>query len=295
MSQIINAFVGQLDSIPYRKELREICGSVTASILFQQILYRAKGAGFKPFYKFKQPCSHDLYKSGDSWCEELGFSKKEFDTALKRIAQKVGANDTKDKSAFFWYWTTQDRRTYFEANMEAITQALDNIFLSDQRGFRKSTKGDLAKSPKGILESDKRGFTYNTENTTKEYQRESAPEHENSFGYAPPIDPAYSDLHQSVIAQGIFPEDRERLARMLQTHSEELNLSLNRIPKKEQPDAIARFISDPKHNGLVSGPDLRRRFRNYAGSWARNNNNARTGAGTRHGAPVSTSARLKRY
>lgn len=72
-------------SIPYRKELREYTGSVTGSLLMMQLDYwfarHPDG-----FYKFLDPTpNHPDYKDGDSWTEELGFSKAEFRTAFDAI------------------------------------------------------------------------------------------------------------------------------------------------------------------------------------------------------------------
>lgn len=71
--------------IAYRPEWRPFTGSVKASILLQQIFFRWDKNDRKPFYKFKEPCGHHLYRTGDSWTEELGFTRTEFDTALKKI------------------------------------------------------------------------------------------------------------------------------------------------------------------------------------------------------------------
>ena len=62
--------------IIYRKELNKLTGSVTASILLQQLIFYASQKKYKPFYKFIEPCSNELYRKGDSWTEELGFTKR---------------------------------------------------------------------------------------------------------------------------------------------------------------------------------------------------------------------------
>ena len=82
-------------SIPYIKELKPYAGSITACILMQQLDYwlEKKPEGF---YKFKEPCKHELYSDGDSWCEELGFSAEEFDNAFLKIGIKY-----KSRTAFF--------------------------------------------------------------------------------------------------------------------------------------------------------------------------------------------------
>ena len=57
------------DVILYRKELNDITGGVTSTILLQQISYWWVKSGRKPFYKFIEPCGHERYKQGDSWVE----------------------------------------------------------------------------------------------------------------------------------------------------------------------------------------------------------------------------------
>lgn len=71
-------------TIPYSPELRSITGSVTASILMQQLDYWFSKMP-DGFYKFLSPCNNEAYKPGDSWEEELAFSADEFRTAFDRI------------------------------------------------------------------------------------------------------------------------------------------------------------------------------------------------------------------
>lgn len=71
-------------TIPYSPELRSIAGSVTASILMQQLDYWFSKMP-DGFYKFLSPCNNEAYKPGDSWEEELAFSADEFRTAFDRI------------------------------------------------------------------------------------------------------------------------------------------------------------------------------------------------------------------
>ena len=90
-----NIIADDKNLITYRPKLRAIGKSVTGVILLQQIMYRYKQNDYKPFYKFKAPCDHPAYTVGDSWCEELGFSQKEFDGALKGFAIKIKKGDNK--------------------------------------------------------------------------------------------------------------------------------------------------------------------------------------------------------
>lgn len=115
--------------ILYRKELNAITGSVTASILLQQIIYRSEKKG--KFYKFRQPCKHDKYQAGDSWLEELGFGLKEFDNALERIGFKEGNthNKLKREEALVIYYTDMDRLTWYWLNEEVLNKRLSEIYV----------------------------------------------------------------------------------------------------------------------------------------------------------------------
>jgi len=85
-------------TIPYRPEVAKVVGGIGAAILLQQIVYRANGNNFEAFYKFKEPCDHHLYRPGDSWTEELGFSRREFDNALSEIGVKHTAKVTMEQA-----------------------------------------------------------------------------------------------------------------------------------------------------------------------------------------------------
>ena len=72
--------------IPYIPELRSICNNNTnATLLLQQLEYwfAKKPNGF---YKFKKACKHhEDYRKGDSWCEEMCFTEREFIKAFDDI------------------------------------------------------------------------------------------------------------------------------------------------------------------------------------------------------------------
>lgn len=113
---VLNVIRQDQNIVIYRPEFRQIAGSVTASILLQQIIYRCGDKG--EFYKFKEPCKHKLSRGGDSWCEELEFSSEEFDTTLKKISTKVNKDsDLSNITTPVYYWTTIDRVTYYALNL----------------------------------------------------------------------------------------------------------------------------------------------------------------------------------
>jgi hypothetical protein len=135
------------DAIPYVKELREITGSVTAAILMQQLDYRFDRYP-DGFYKFLEPSEHSAYRAGDSWTEELGFSKEEFRNAFDKIGirymsrtQYLEANKTLDRFKGKFYCSVFDRKTgvttYFR-NHDLTDDTLDSL-VREKPGKRRSS------------------------------------------------------------------------------------------------------------------------------------------------------------
>ena len=125
---ILNIIANDNRMILYRPEWRKETGSVTASILLSQIIYRYDKAGRKAFYKFRQPCENKYYFDGDSWTEELGFSKKEFDNALKLIAKKITRKKSTEHDKPVEYWTEIDRRTYYKINEINLSAFIERVY-----------------------------------------------------------------------------------------------------------------------------------------------------------------------
>ena len=128
--------------VPYIKELRTIAGSVTATILWQQLDYWFAN---KPdgFYKFLEPCHNSAYRDGDSWTEELAFSKAEFRTAFKSIgiAYKSKGQFNKAKNKFinaqnkeFFFCSYHDKIkgiTMYFRNHERTDKKLDELLHNE--------------------------------------------------------------------------------------------------------------------------------------------------------------------
>ena len=129
--------------ILYRPELNRITESAAGSILLQQILFRYDANGDKPFYKFKQPCKHSKYKPGDSWCEELGFSRYEFDKSLSVFSQKVNKGTKRDPDALVWFWTDRERITWYEVNLSTLRKVVGQLYVKSTVNFSKSRPSTL--------------------------------------------------------------------------------------------------------------------------------------------------------
>ena len=132
-------------TIPYRAELARATGGVTSALLLQQVIFWWQVSEGRPFFKFKEPCcKHPAYRPGDSWTEELGFSRREFDAARGRIA-------TRRRSGMSWeqacaegrpviYWATPGRMTFYAINPVALAALLEAALTPPQIGAKVETK-----------------------------------------------------------------------------------------------------------------------------------------------------------
>lgn len=111
----------------YRPVLNKFTHSVIASLILNQAMYWAVKHG-NPFYKFKLPCGHPLYKDGDSWCEEMGLTRAEFDTGLKYLGQKISKKIIPDQEAFIWYWSDMDNKTYYCVNWGKVDRVIADAY-----------------------------------------------------------------------------------------------------------------------------------------------------------------------
>lgn len=120
--------------IPYVRELRAVTGSISAAVVMQQLDYwfiRYPDG----FYKFLEPTPNaPLYRHGQSWCEELGFTKDEFRTAFDKIGcrwpSKSRFEIAPDKFLDKFYASYVDRRTnltFYFRNHELVDLTLDRL------------------------------------------------------------------------------------------------------------------------------------------------------------------------
>ena len=158
--------------IPYHKEFRKIAGSVTATILWQQLEYWFSKKKGEPFYKFLEPLKIEKngYKIGDSWTEELGFSAFEFRAAFSRIGisykSKKEYNENNDKFQNMMYCSYYDkinRQTWYFRNQKLVETNLGRL--------RNSISGDEETQSREMKKLNPDIYTENTtENTTENPQ-----------------------------------------------------------------------------------------------------------------------------
>lgn len=116
--------------ISYYPRLNEVTGDVLASLLMTQLEYWFSKKP-KKFFKFAAPCEHRLYHEGDSWEEELGFSRGIFRTAFSRIGVTYKSRkaylQSKDKfqgKFYLSYYDRMSRLTYYKRNDELIERRM---------------------------------------------------------------------------------------------------------------------------------------------------------------------------
>jgi len=167
---LFKIFADDKRMILYRPEWRQITGSVTSTILLQQIIFHWDKNGRKPFYKFKEPCEHQLYKAGDSWCEELGFSRAEFDFAIKKIGFKKSKKRNEIHELPVEYWIESSRLTYYSIHTENMSNRLLLLYNSVKREthFRKSEKLTIGKERNSLYEKRETHFTSKARNSLYE-------------------------------------------------------------------------------------------------------------------------------
>lgn len=136
--------------IPYNPSLRNYFKSITACLLFQQLCYwaeRAKTADGS-FYKFtKAAPNHSFYKKGDSWCEELNFSKDEFDTAKREIVMHYASREewlkgrlnSNSSKSFSSYYDRQNHLVRYFANWQIIDDIRGKCDISQNKQGDNST------------------------------------------------------------------------------------------------------------------------------------------------------------
>jgi hypothetical protein len=202
--------------IPYVKELRPYAGSISACILMQQLEYWFDKIDSDSFYKFLSPCKNEFYKDGDSWCEEIGISEKEFRNAFDNIglrhASKNQFETSTDKFQGKFYASYNDKikgLTFYFRNDELVDNALNEIvFLT-----KKDEKSNLRSLPKVIYGTDQRSSTeltkgnlqLYTENTTKNTAEEEKNNKKNfldseSIEKSKDLNDADKSMMQNIIA-----------------------------------------------------------------------------------------------
>ena len=159
--------------LKYYPELNEVTGSINATIVLLQLEYWFnKNAGNK-FYKFLDACAHEHYKAGDSWVEELGFSKQEFRTAFSKIGKVYkSAKAFKSSPDVFedkYYASYYDRikgLTYYIRNTAKLDELLNPSNNSTEPGTTSASKNQTSSQTKPALSNTKNELSANAKTSS---------------------------------------------------------------------------------------------------------------------------------
>ena len=149
---LVKALAIGLKAKLYFKEFNKITGSVHCSLFLGQLIYWADKNDYKPFYKFRQPCQHELYREGDSWVEELDFEIRMIDKCIKTL-KELGILETK---------TTIQRVTFYELKIEKLNEILSKnaIYENSQNAiYKENCKNAIYENSENAI------LLHNTKNT----------------------------------------------------------------------------------------------------------------------------------
>jgi len=173
MSVATKIIASDYHSIPYRKELNKVTGSIIASLVLQQFIYWDSKNGNREFYKFIEPCDNELYNDGDSWTEELGISKKQFTNAVKILQQKGVVSKR----------INMMRTTYYKLHHGPLEQLLKEAYISDEKELMGESKSNLDYSK-----------NCNNTETTTETTTDIEPKQKNEFSFSLKRNTQYENL-----------------------------------------------------------------------------------------------------
>jgi hypothetical protein len=164
LSAILALIAEDHEVISYRPALARMTGSVFSAILLQQVFFRYKSKGWEPFYKFNAPCDHELCRAGDSWIEELVFSRHLFEDARAVIGTKRSKAVSKESvlsvqravfdetgkmtnaNKLVVYWYDQRKLTWYELNRALFDDALHCIYSGEWKNRIPNNDGNGGES-----------------------------------------------------------------------------------------------------------------------------------------------------
>ena len=178
--------------IKYNPTLVAEFGSQNAALLFDRLEYWFH-IKKNEFYKFIEPCKHPCYREGDSWSEELRFSKLVFRNAFDKIGIRYISKTAFEKEEdpfkgklFASYRDRQSKKTVFVRN-----NSLVRMFYERLKGLvSKATKSlqktfNPVKTQKKILDknlpSRREGYRSSYAGATKDKQITTSSKKENSL------------------------------------------------------------------------------------------------------------------
>ena len=128
--------------IAYMPALNPFTGGPEATLACIQLDWRFSTHP-SGYYKFLEPCKHPLYKNGDSWTEELGFTKHGFKTAFNKIGVRY---KSRSEFAKIQHESYQSLPSSGQAMIDNIIKSLCNVtyFSGDLISAWKELPADIS-------------------------------------------------------------------------------------------------------------------------------------------------------
>ena len=133
----------QHNFVKYHPGIDRITGSQQGTLILSSLefWFIKKPDGF---YKFIEPCSHRLYKKGDSWLEEVGLSRKRFARAFEEFGIKYHsrsafeeAEDRFEGKLYASYYDRHTNQMFFIRNHDLANETLKPYFKVKKADIQK--------------------------------------------------------------------------------------------------------------------------------------------------------------
>ncbi len=149
--------------IKYTPEFRRFFGSEKAALIFERLEYWSSKYP-TGFWKFFESCNrHPQYREGDSWEEELGFSRRVFLRAFPLIgmhykskSEYLSQEDPFQGKMYASYYDRKTNRTHFLRNHSWVEQFLASFW----QGAKKLSKAVKEKVKNGRSRNDTNGRSF---------------------------------------------------------------------------------------------------------------------------------------
>lgn len=178
---LLNILAHDKNVILYRPELNKITGNPLATILLSQIIYWSRKYGHEEFYKNIFVSNKKAKENNQkSWSEELGFSRRQIETAFDAL---------KRKSLISVRVNTLEHNTYVKIDKKQLNEELKTVY-DDSRSQKSSectkrTIGVDRNGQPGVAETYIPSITETTQRLHKEGSKNSLKNSKNEIDLKP--------------------------------------------------------------------------------------------------------------
>jgi len=227
--------------------LDQITGNILASIIVGNLEYwfDKKTDGF---YKFIEPCSHRLYKKGDSWLEESGISGKRFARAFDKIGTRhrslsafEQAEDKFEGKLYASYYNRHTNQMFFVRNHELANEILNPFFKAKKENHQ--PQQHLSTSAAVYMPKERLGICHNGRSYIEAKSTTNKLSKDNSHA-SDEIVKKMSDIWTAIVehGKGRIELTRRRIAFLKQAFKDKFGSNLENWKKYCEDIASSGFL-----------------------------------------------------